>query len=172
MDIEPDTKDWTWVLEQPCPECGFDAAQVPATQVAERVLATLPRWEAVLARPGAGERPAPGTWSPTEYASHVRDVFDVFARRVDLMLAEDDPAFDNWDQDVTAVEHGYAGRRASDVAPLLAESGRSAAVAFAAVPDDAWGRTGRRSNGSVFTVETLALYFLHDVVHHLVDVCG
>ncbi|KAA1378115.1 DinB family protein [Aeromicrobium fastidiosum] len=172
MDIEPDTKDWTWVLEQPCPECGFDAGQVPATEVAVRVLATLPRWEAVLARPDAAERPTPGTWSPAEYACHVRDVFDVFARRVDLMLAEDDPAFDNWDQDVTAIEHDYAGQRASDVAPLLDESGRSAAATFAAVPDDAWGRTGRRSNGSIFTVETLALYFLHDVVHHLVDVRG
>ena len=24
--IVPDTKDWTWVLERPCPECGFDTA--------------------------------------------------------------------------------------------------------------------------------------------------
>ena len=28
MPIEPDTKDWTWVLERPCPECGFDASSV------------------------------------------------------------------------------------------------------------------------------------------------
>ena len=25
MSITPDTKDWTWVLERPCPECGFEA---------------------------------------------------------------------------------------------------------------------------------------------------
>ena len=24
--IEPDTKDWTWVLDRPCPECGFEAS--------------------------------------------------------------------------------------------------------------------------------------------------
>jgi hypothetical protein len=24
--ITPDTKDWTWVLERACPECGFDPA--------------------------------------------------------------------------------------------------------------------------------------------------
>ena len=29
MPIVPDDKDWTWVLERPCPECGFDAATVP-----------------------------------------------------------------------------------------------------------------------------------------------
>ena len=23
--IVPDTKDWTWVLDRPCEECGFDA---------------------------------------------------------------------------------------------------------------------------------------------------
>ena len=21
--VPPDTKDWTWVLERPCPDCGF-----------------------------------------------------------------------------------------------------------------------------------------------------
>lgn len=26
MAIVPDTKDWTWVLERACPECGFDAS--------------------------------------------------------------------------------------------------------------------------------------------------
>ena len=24
-----DTKDWTWVLERPCPDCSFDAAALP-----------------------------------------------------------------------------------------------------------------------------------------------
>ena len=24
MPIVPDDKNWTWVLERPCPECGFD----------------------------------------------------------------------------------------------------------------------------------------------------
>ena len=26
--IEPDTKDWTWVIARPCPECGFDPSTV------------------------------------------------------------------------------------------------------------------------------------------------
>ena len=28
MTITPDTKDWTWVLRERCPECGFDAFAV------------------------------------------------------------------------------------------------------------------------------------------------
>jgi hypothetical protein len=31
--IVPDTKDWTWVLERPCPECGFDASGVRRDEV-------------------------------------------------------------------------------------------------------------------------------------------
>ena len=35
-----------------------------------------------------------------------------------------------------------------------------------------WQRTGRRSDGASFTVETFARYFIHDPVHHLYDVTG
>jgi len=35
-----------------------------------------------------------------------------------------------------------------------------------------WDRPGRRSDGLVFTILTLARYHLHDVEHHLFDVSG
>lgn len=63
MAIEPDTKDWTWVLDRPCPECGFEALR-----------------------------------------------------------------------------------------------------------EDQWLRTGRRSDGASFTVESFARYFVHDPIHHVHDV--
>jgi hypothetical protein len=170
--IEPDTKDWTWVLAEPCPECGVAAGDVPPTEIAAGVIASLPRWEAVLARPDARDRPTPTTWSPAEYGCHIRDVFTMFEGRLTLMLDEDDPLFANWDQDVTAIEDDYASQRPEDVSPQLVAAGRSIAAAFDAVPGDAWQRTGRRSNGSIFTVETLAQYFWHDIVHHLHDVRG
>jgi len=172
VDIEPDTKDWTWVLSETCPECGLTAAAVAPTEVAGRVLADLPRWETVLTRVEARVRPAPTTWSPSEYACHVRDVFVMFEGRLRLMLEEDDPLFANWDQDETALAEDYAAQLPSEVSTQLVAAGRAIAATFAAVPDDAWERTGRRSNGSVFTVTTLAQYFLHDVVHHLHDVRG
>ena len=31
-DVVPDTKDWTWVLGEQCPECGFIAADVARFQ--------------------------------------------------------------------------------------------------------------------------------------------
>ncbi len=41
---------------------------------------------------------------------------------------------------------------------------------YANVPADAWSRRGLRSNGSEFTIATIAIYHLHDIVHHAYDV--
>src|SRR5215207_1563632 len=104
MPITPDDKDWTWVLERRCPECGFDAATATPSTVPASVEDMLPRWRAVLRRPRVAERPDDETWSPLEYASHVRDVFSLFRWRLELMLKDDHARFENWDQDRTAVE--------------------------------------------------------------------
>ncbi len=70
----PDTKDWTWVLERTCPECGFEASAVTVDRIPAIVRDNATTWEAVLTLPDAAVRPAPGIWSPLEYACHVRDV--------------------------------------------------------------------------------------------------
>ena len=172
MTVEPDTKDWTWVIEKPCPECGFDAAAVPLAGLPDLVRANAAAWPAVLARPDVRHRPDPGTWSPLEYGCHVRDACRVFGDRLTLMLTVDDPLFANWDQDATAIEQDYPAQDPARVAADLVNNAAQIADGFAAVRPDQWGRTGRRSNGSVFTVDTLARYFTHDPVHHLHDVGG
>ena len=91
-------------------------------------------------------------------------------RRLDLMLGQDNPMFDNWDQDATAIERDYFHQDPSTVLTELNQQVLSAAAAFDAVRADQWDRPGRRSNGSVFTVATFAVYFLHDVEHHVWDV--
>ena len=86
------------------------------------------------------------------------------------MLAEDDPAFANWDQDVTAIDDHYDLQDPAVVSGELAEAARAMADLLRAVADSQWSRTGRRSNGSLFTVDTIGRYYLHDIVHHLHDV--
>ncbi|BDZ41629.1 hypothetical protein GCM10025865_09280 [Paraoerskovia sediminicola] len=168
--IEPDTKDWTWVLDRPCPDCGFDAGALPPGAVGAAVTAAVPRYVAVLERDDVAVRPDPGTWSALEYAAHVRDVFGVFDERLALMLAYDTPDFDNWDQDTAAVAGEYALQDPGVVAVELAAAGAAVAASFDAVAPEQLDRAGRRSNGSQFTVRTLGQYFVHDVVHHLHDV--
>jgi hypothetical protein len=170
--IEPDTKDWTWVLAERCPECGLAAGDVDPTAIGARTRADLTRWTAVLSRTDARDRPAPTTWSPSEYACHVRDVYVLFRERLELMLTEDDPQFANWNQDETAIADDYASQDPVTVAAQLVPAGEALAEAFDSVPADAWDRTGRRDDGSKFTVATFGQYFLHDVVHHLHDVNG
>ncbi|MGP0221561.1 MULTISPECIES: DinB family protein [unclassified Paenarthrobacter] len=172
MPIIPDQKDWTWVLSKPCPECGFDPSTVTPATVPGSVLSMLPRWRAVLRREDASVRPNDHTWSPLEYACHVRDVFSIFDQRLNLMLTRDDAAFDNWDQDKAAVEGDYGSSDPEAVSGELTVEGEQVAASFARVVEDEWNRTGTRSNGSVFTVLTFSRYFLHDVVHHLHDVDG
>ena len=166
----PDTKDWTWVLERACPDCGFDARSVRPFEVKNRVYANASAWRGVLADPGSAVRPGPGVWSPLEYACHVRDVHRVFAGRVRAMLAEDDPLFDNWDQDRAAAAGAYGDQDPATVADELVAAAADATELYGSVAGAQWDRPGRRGNGSVFTVLSLARYHLHDVEHHLVDV--
>lgn len=170
--ITADTKDWTWVLERPCPECGYDASGVPPTTIGDRVRATLPRWQAVLNRPDVTDRTRPDVWSAAEYACHVRDVFRIFDERLRLMLSVDGARFGNWDQDETALQERYAEQQAADIGPALTAAGEQIADDFDAVPDGQWDRVAERSDGARFTTTSFGRYFLHDVEHHLHDVAG
>mgnify|MGYP003675876969 CR=1 FL=1 len=170
MPIVPDTKNWTWVLEKPCTECGFDADGLSFRDVATRLRTNADAWPAVLRRSDVRERPDEATWSPLEYAAHVRDVFRVFDGRFRLMLDEDDPSFPNWDQDETARDDDYVHQDPETVSAELVEAAGVLVGTLDGVPDSALGRTALRGDGSRFTVETLGLYLLHDPVHHLHDV--
>jgi hypothetical protein len=166
--VPPETADWTFVIDRGCRECGFTPQPVRST--GDRLRAIMPRWRAALARPDAAARPAPAVWSPVEYACHVRDTCRIFRQRLELMLREDDPTFPNWDQDATAVAEDYFHQAPAEVADQLAAEAEATAAAFDGVRPQQWDRPGLRGNGSVFTVRTFAVYFLHDVVHHVHDV--
>jgi hypothetical protein len=170
--VTPDTKDWTWVLRRPCPECGFDSRSVVREEVPALLRDNAARWRALLAGGEVRSRPRPGVWSPLEYGCHVRDACRVYDERVRLMLTTDDPAYPNWDQDATAVAERYGDQDPGVVAEELHRAAGALADRFAGVSGDGWQRTGTRSDGASFTVESISRYFLHDVVHHVHDVTG
>jgi hypothetical protein len=172
--IRPDDRDWTWVLERRCPECGFDASSCDPASVPGLLRANGGAWVRVLAGPPGGlrHRPSPDRWAPLEYACHVRDVCTLYHHRLDLMLTEDDPLYPNWDQDATAVEDGYLDHDPVTVAGQLRAAAEGLAAAFEHVEGAQWDRPGRRSDGAVFTVASFARYLIHDPVHHLYDVTG
>jgi hypothetical protein len=167
-EIPPDDRDWTYVIQEGCTECGF-APQDPET-TGDRLRAAIPAWREALADAAAMQRPEPTVWSVAEYGCHVRDASRIFRERLELMLTVDDPVFLNWDQDATAIEEAYFEQRPQLVAGDLARELSATATAFDEIGPEQWTRQGRRSNGSVFTVATFAVYFLHDIEHHVHDV--
>jgi hypothetical protein len=62
----PDDKNWTWVLERPCPACRFDAGIIARHVIGATLRTTVEAWREVLRRD-----------------------FDVLALAVDLVRAAD-----------------------------------------------------------------------------------
>jgi len=168
--VPPDTKDWTWILERPCRECGLEAGTIYPGDLPHLLRENAQVWLALMGDPEVAVRPEPHVWSPLEYACHVHDVHQVFHERVTAMLTEHRPHFANWDQDVTAIEKKYGDQVPAIVGPTLVAAAYAVGDVYAAVSGDAWDRSGVRSDGAVFTVATLGRYHYHDVFHHLHDV--
>lgn len=143
------------MLDRPCPECGFEAGGMPLNQAGELLRAATDRLQTSLSRPDARTRPAPTSWSPLEYACHVRDACDVFRGRIALVLDQDDPTFPNWEQDATAIERSYGQQNPQVVATELQQSLDALIEQLDAIPDGAWDRPALRDNGSRFTLVTL-----------------
>ena len=167
--IIPDDKNWTFVLDSTCSECGQDVRRTSPSDVVSELPSVVERYLAVLERPAARIRQREDRWSEQEYVVHVAEVFEVMTQRLELMMDLDAPTFPNWDQDAAAEAGKY-----NELEPQrAAEQLRTAADRFAAtlwnIESSDYQRTGLRSNGSAFTIATLAQYAWHDVLHHLWD---
>lgn len=175
MPIVPDTKDWTWVLRRRCPECGYDAVTTTRAAVPQLIRDNAAAWRAALDSGSGADlraRTRDDRWSDIEYACHVRDVFRIFDQRLIMTLEQDDPAFPNWDQDTTATAERYQDQDPGVVAGQLAAAADLMASRFAGLTPEQWERTGGRSDGARFSVDSFARYLIHDPVHHLHDVGG
>jgi hypothetical protein len=173
-DIVPDDKDWTWVLQRECDECGFDARSIDRRDVAALIRANAEQWRVLLVTgdESVRVRTRADRWSTLEYGAHVRDVYRLYERRLRLMLDADDPIYPNWDQDETAIAERYDQQDPSTVADELVAAAVIIAAAFDEVSAEDWQRRGRRSDGARFTVDSFARYLVHDPIHHLWDVRG
>ena len=170
MPIVPDDKNWTWVLERPCGECGFVAETFDPADAPALLIANGARWRGLLAHPKVAVRPNDEKWSALEYACHVRDVFRLYLYRLNLMMSEEGPHFPNWDQDETALTNRYSEQDAKVVADEIEVAAADLAAGFAKVKVSDYERTGFRSDGAAFTIGSFARYLAHDPVHHVWDV--
>ncbi len=169
-EVPPETKDWTWVLRERCPQCTLEAGALTLAEIPAVIRAQVQVWPVVLLRGDVRERPEPQVWSALEYGAHTRDVLRLFADRLAMILTEDEPTFPDWDPNEAALAGRYHELDPQVVAEEILGSAETLAAAVAAVPPEAVQRRGLRSDGAPFTVTTLMQYLVHDLVHHLWDV--
>lgn len=163
-------------MTEACPECGFDPTGV--TDVGGEIAGLGRKFAAPLTRFLPGEdgptllrtRPDPHTWSPLEYACHVRDVLVRFEERTRSMVAEPGVQFGWWDHEAAVVDDDYAGQDPAQVADDIAEATSTYASTLADLDPVDREATGVRRPGEVFTVESLAMYGLHEAKHHQLDI--
>ncbi|UFU02067.1 DinB family protein [Ruania suaedae] len=166
----PETKDWTWVLDRRCPQCGAEAGALELAQIPAAVRTQIQVWPVVLRREDVVSPPAPGMWSTLEYAAHVRDVLEVFDARLTTVLTEDDPVFEGFDPDAAALEGGYRELDPQTVGAQILAAGESLAARVEGVTAEQAELRGTRADGAEFTITSLMQYLLHDLVHHAWDV--
>ena len=158
-----------------CDGCGFvydlGRAGEAGTRIVDGVEAIAARVEET-APARLRTRSEPQTWSPLEYACHVRDVLLVQRERVLAARRTDRPSFDPMGRDERVEHDGYSSQEPVAVARQL----RDAAGLFANVlrrlePGD-WERTVTYNFPARLerSLRWVAVHTEHEVSHHLGDI--
>lgn len=172
----PGTDDDAWfaLVSGPdaCAGCGLVAGELHVRALGAQVRDEVHAFGERLTSADDGairRRPAPQTWSALEYGVHVRDLLTVFAERIIRTLAEHEPELGWWDHQ-EAIADGMANE--SDAFAVADDMGRNASKlseALRLVDEDDWQRAGFRRGTERFTIELMARFALHEVVHHRAD---
>ena len=159
-----------------CDECGFVYDETEHGEAAAAIVegvAAIAGAVAALDDEAGGRRPAPDTWSPVEYACHVRDVLLVQRERVlEARRSRRSPHPPPMGRDERVDHAGYADQRPEDAARQL----RDAAALFALVLDrldaEGWDKTLVYNYPEPWerSLRWVAVHTVHEVQHHRQDV--
>jgi hypothetical protein len=111
-------------------------------------------------------RPAPGEWSIHENACHLAEVHPLFVRRLDLMLAETDPAITSYDPGRDDPEDALLKLDLEASLQRFAQDrGRIVERLRTLRPDD-WARTARHDEYNAYSIFIMFRHLaLHDFDH-------
>ncbi|MFO8151414.1 MAG: DinB family protein [Trueperaceae bacterium] len=110
------------------------------------------------------QRPEPGTWSPHEVLSHVRDAQGVLEQRVAAILEHDDPDLEakmvwSWNQEARPAT-------TQEVLDAYLASRARVLEVLRGAPADAWWRTGRhREFGRLTLTQQVSYFAAHEPTH-------
>jgi hypothetical protein len=160
-------------MDERCDDCGFVYDERRAGEARGEIASTVAGLVALLNDdPLPASRRHRDTWSPLEYACHVRDVLLVQRERVLTARRRDLPSFEPMGREERVAHDGYAEQAAEDVARQLGD----AALMFANVLDRLgpadWMRTVVYNYPAPQerSLAWVAVHSLHEAVHHTADV--
>ena len=112
------------------------------------------------------------TWSPLEYACHLRDVLLVQRERVLGTLVMDRPSFPAMGRDERVEHDGYSEQAPGDVARQLVDAALLLANVLARLSGPEWDRTMMYNYPTVQerTLRWVAIHTLHEARHHDGDI--
>jgi hypothetical protein len=117
-------------------------------------------------------RPQAATWSPLEFACHVRDVLLVQRERVLLARRRETPALEPMGRDERVDHDGYAHQEPDDVARQLTDAAELFANVLSRLGARDWERTVVYNYPAPAerSLRWLAVHTLHEVLHHTADI--
>ena len=143
-----------------CPECGLVPSSVAEGDLGVAIIEEARQWDELLTAlsdaPSLSARPAPGVWSALEYAGHVRDALTLFADRIQLAIAIENPRFEYQDQEAAVVNRRYNDQDPREIAVAICANAERFAQVLDTLPSDAWVRGGTRQDDEFFDVALLA----------------
>ena len=155
-----------------CPDCGIDIESI-AVPDAVNGLRTFPRRYREALEPiptdRLMERPTPDTWSILEYAVHVREVLDLYAVALPLVLEQSHPVFPDVDPDAAAASRPAAMLDRAVVLDGITHACGELVARANETPNAAWDRPftiGEHEHPARFLMQKAA----HEGAHHLRDI--
>jgi len=156
----------------PCPVCGLEEARIGVDDAAA-ALRTFPRrYREVLE--GVDDltlrrRPDTTTWSMLEYAVHVREVLELLALGLPLVLTQARPVFPDLDPDEAAATRPASVMDREHALRGIAEGATTLADQIDVTPYAAWDRPfvlGEEERAA----RVIPQHAAHEGAHHLRDI--
>ncbi len=133
-------------------------------------MAAAPREIAEAARTAP---PAPtGGWSPGEVIVHLADTEVAWGWRIRLILAEEDPVLQPYDQDAFADRLRYSERDPFAALAAFAALRADHLDLLRPLPEAAWERTARHAEFGSLSLRTLVQHLSHHDLDHLRQIRG
>lgn len=125
-----------------------------ATEFLRSVPALIDEAVAAMSDVDLRRRPAADEWSVLEVCCHLRDYAEIEGQRARLMVDEDEPVLQTWDQDKRARERDYAGDDPQRVATALRAFWLALADWLDGLTDEQWERGGSHPEAGRVTVRS------------------